>query len=192
MTRSVYVIGGAGTGKSTFTAQLLEGFEFGPLEDIFSARNSKNLVTLRGHRLPGDGLYLGCMREGNHPGTDGLDRACHQTGVGWLMVGDLPTWIIGEGATLAIESFITTLAETTELLLVRLHCSDEIQQARFQKRGTSQSPTFVKSKTTAAANLFEKMDVGDYCDLLNLDSGNDGDWNSAIRECRDWLSLGVI
>ena len=32
MTRTVYILGGAGTGKSTFTAELLEPWDLGPLE----------------------------------------------------------------------------------------------------------------------------------------------------------------
>lgn len=188
MTRSVYIIGGAGTGKSTFTAALLKDHEFGPLEDIFSARNAKNLVTLRGHRLPGDGLYLGRMRD-THPGTDGLDRACHQTAVGWLMVGDLPKWIVAEGATLATESFMHALAEGTDLLLVHLRCSPEVQQARFLERGTEQNPNWVKGRTTAAANLFRLMDESGLCDLLDVDTGDSGDWHNALVECADWLTL---
>ena len=36
MMRSVYVIGGAGAGKSTFTSRLIDGLgvEYGPLEDL--------------------------------------------------------------------------------------------------------------------------------------------------------------
>ena len=48
--KAVYVLGGAGTGKSTFTARVVEMLQaqFGPLKDLHAKENKKNVVTLRG------------------------------------------------------------------------------------------------------------------------------------------------
>jgi hypothetical protein len=105
MTRSVYIIGGAGAGKSTFMSELLAqiGGSPGPLEDLHTARNARgNLVTLRGHFISPDGLYIGCIRD-SFPGTDGLDRASSLPGKEWLDAGhhERLGWIVAEGATLS-------------------------------------------------------------------------------------------
>ena len=82
MTRSVYVVGGAGAGTSTFTSRLLGEYTFGPLADLHTAQNSRGSnITLRGHMVEDDLLlYLGVMREA-FPGTDGLDRVSNIAGV---------------------------------------------------------------------------------------------------------------
>lgn len=185
MTRSVYIIGGAGAGKSTFTGHLLEGVEFGPLEDLLSLRNAKALVTLRGHRLPYDGVYLGCMRD-EFPGSDGLDRASSPVGEAWLQKGDLPRFIISEGATLATRRFITSLHEHTELLLLHLHVDPMIVDLRFWKRGSSQKDSFVLNTETRSANLLRDMNkIGVF--NMSIDTANLRDWDLALDLCRTHL-----
>lgn len=185
MTRSVYIIGGAGTGKSTFTAQLLANQEFGPLEKLFSHPNKKNIVTLRGHRLGQDGLYLGCMRD-RHPGTDGLDRASSPVGEAWLMLGDVPSWIIGEGATLATRRFLTALHEHTELLLVHLTAEEYVKDLRFLQRNTKQDPQFVLATETRSLNLALVMaKAGTRC--LTIDTADPDAWSGAQHEVEDHL-----
>lgn len=164
MTRSIYIIGGAGTGKSTFTSRLLEllGLETGgDLLELHSKPNAKVVVTLRGHELltPRDepaGLYLGVMRD-SFPGSDGLDRATSPTGAEWLRTAELPSLIISEGATLATRPFLSALHETTELLLVHLLASPEEVQRRFAERGSNQDPKFVLNTVTRSANLDRDM-----------------------------------
>lgn len=158
MTQSVYLVGGAGAGKSTFTAELMEEVVYseGILEDLLSLKNAKALVTLRGHRVwdrkDREGLYLGCLRE-SFPGTDGLDRASSPVGEAWLKAGDLPEFIISEGATLATRRFIGALAETTDLLVVHLFVDNETREARFAERGSSQNPQFVANTVTRSRNI---------------------------------------
>lgn len=188
MTRSLYIIGGAGTGKSTFTAALLKDQTMGAIQDLHAKRNAKALVTLRGHPVGDEGLYLGCMRE-SFPGTDGLDRASSPAGAEWLQKHALPLWIVAEGATLATRPFMHALAEYTDLLLVHLRADDFIKELRFRERGSAQDPKFVLATATRSQNLFDEMDRDNTCDLLEVDTAEPGDWHNALVECADWLGL---
>lgn len=196
-TRSVYVIGGAGSGKSTFTAELLTelGYHWtGPLKDLHSAPNARGtVVTLRGHEMRGEEqsvLYLGVMRD-EFPGTDGLDRASSFVGTEWLHreYGDLPDVIIAEGATLASRPFLTALHETTDLLLVHLYVDPVVADLRFLQRGSSQPDSFVKNTVTRSVNLLRDMaKLG--VDCATVDTANLKHWRSAIDGCKEHLQKG--
>lgn len=193
MTRSLYLVGGAGTGKSTFMAQLLSvaGLHLRPqLEDLHATRNAKNIVTLRGHRTTdGRGLYLGVMRKA-FPGSDGLDRASSPTGEAWLLQGDLPQFILGEGATLATRRFLGALADTTTLVVVHLRASDEEKLRRFGERGSDQASTFVTGTATRMANL------ADWCaargvHVFTVDTEYPEAWNMALDISQAFLAAGL-
>lgn len=183
MTRSVYIVGGAGTGKSTFTDKVLGGLGtwHGPLEDFLSLRNAKALVTLRGHRLqqPGSGrqgLYIGCIRQ-EFPGTDGLDRATSPVGEAWLDQRGAQEFefLVSEGATLATSRFLTALHRHTDLLLVHLHVDPAIAEKRFAERGSSQNPTFVRNTVTRSANILAAMNkLG--TSSISIDTGDPDAW----------------
>jgi hypothetical protein len=163
MTRSLYILGGAGAGKSTFMGQLVEKFAmtFDDLESLHTERNARgNPVTLRGHRVQSydgqDGLYIGCMRE-QYPGTDGLDRASSLPGKIWLETEELPEFIIAEGATLSTRPFLTALHENTDLLLVLLHAESWVTELRFLQRGSNQNPSWVHNTNTRSVNLLNDL-----------------------------------
>jgi GTPase SAR1 family protein len=187
MTQSVYIIGGAGSGKSTFMNQLLDGFVMthGPLIDLHSKRNAKALVTLRGHRMNGfageRGIYLGHLRD-SFPGTDGLDRASSPTGAEWLENGPLPDFIIAEGATLATRPFLTALAQRTSLLLVHLWADEMITELRFFERGSGQDPKFVANTVTRSRNLHNYLESQNV-PCLSVDTGDTAAWNLALAAC---------
>jgi len=194
--RAVYIIGGAGAGKSTFTGSLVEamGLTYGPLEALHSLQNAKALVTLRGHGLfdgVGEalGLYLGVHRE-SFPGTDGLDRASSPVGKDWLELwssaGQLPSFILSEGATLATRPFLTALNQHTDLLLVHLHAHDEIIEERFRKRGSNQDARFVLNTITRSRNLLDHMQKLDAW-TMSVDTGDDEAWAMATDICLDHL-----
>lgn len=190
MTRSVYIIGSAGAGKSTFMSQLLDnlGAQLGPLEDLFAARNAKALVTLRGHRFQtqvGDGLYMGCMRE-EYPGTDGLDRASSPVGEEWLYKAELPELIVSEGATLATRRFLNALNEKTDLLLVHLVVEEFVRELRFMERGSTQDERFVQNTVTRSANLFNDI-TG--CWKLQIDTAYPELWDQALSSCLEHLGF---
>jgi GTPase SAR1 family protein len=190
MTRSLYIIGGAGSGKSTFMEELLasSNHEMGPLRDLHTKNNARgNPVTLRGHELAfgwsSAGLYLGCMRE-FYPGTDGLDRASSIAGEEWLEQGgaDAYSYIIAEGATLATRRFLYALQDRTELLLVHLFVDELIADLRFLQRGSSQDPRFVLNTVTRSANLLRDMkDRGAL--TATVDTADIGQWSTAQKLC---------
>lgn len=182
MTRALYVIGGAGTGKSTFMESLLlrAGAELGPLEEFHALRNKKNLVKLRGHTAaPSGGVYLGVMRE-SFPGSDGLDRVCGPVGEAWLdTVRPLPPFIVGEGATLATRRFLAALARNSALLVVHLEAGEAERQRRFAERGSAQDPSFVRATATRAANLAEWCGENGMS-VLPVDTEDEACWDLAL------------
>lgn len=188
MTPSVYIIGGAGTGKSTFMNEILRlsGCQMGPLTDLYQKPNSRGtVITLRGHGLigqPGEGLYLGAMRD-EFPGTDGLDRVSYIPGEAWL--GDpetvFPDFILGEGATLAVRRFLYPLGMVTDLLLVHLHAEDFVKDLRFMQRGSDQKESFVKTTATRSLNLWAEMKTAGVR-TLDVDTADPQRWEYAIEE----------
>lgn len=188
MTKSVYIVGAAGVGKSTFTGQLLKDLGApGPLEDLHAKPNKKALVTLRGHRLGADGLYLGKLRE-HFPGTDGLDRASSPTGEEWLDQGKHAEfhYLVGEGATLSTRRFIEALQRNTELLLVHLVCQQRVWEERLEKRGANQQPHWLAgtvSRTNSLVLDMKKVGVV----VLEVETSSLSDWEMALDLC--WLHL---
>jgi hypothetical protein len=183
VTRSVYIIGGAGAGKSTFMSELLVsiGGSPGPLEDLHTTRNARgNPVTLRGHFIGPDGLYIGCIRD-SFPGTDGLDRASSLPGKEWLDAGhhERLGWIVAEGATLSTLPFLTALDEYTDLLLIHLWVDEMITDLRFLARGSAQDPSWVQNTCTRARNLLRDLDA----EALSVDTADPVAWNLALAAC---------
>jgi hypothetical protein len=181
MTRSVYIIGGAGTGKSTFTRDLLGrlGCQMGPLTDLYSKPNSRGtVITLRGHQLGENGIYLGCMRE-PFPGTDGLDRVSYIPGEEWLVEADLPEFLIAEGATLAVRRFLYSLDVMTDLLILHLKTDELVKNFRLEERGAGQDEKFITATATRSENLANEMrQAGVY--TVDVDTGEMYDWGIAL------------
>lgn len=192
MTASVYVIGGAGTGKSTFTQSLLDmsNRSMGPLEDLHQKPNSRGtVITLRGHRVGLDGMYLGCMRD-SFPGTDGLDRVSYIPGEDWLFTEgrERLEFLIAEGATLAVRRFITALHHTTDLLLVLLEADDFVKELRFGERGSTQDEKFVLATATRSTNLARDM-AKEGVKVWTVDSADPDEWDQALLICHDHLDF---
>lgn len=163
--KAIYMIGGAGSGKSTMMETLLKdiGAELGEYSDLHALphrrKDTNAMVTLRGHFYEsalGPGLYLGNYRE-VHPGTDGLDLVSNPVAVNYLQTVDLlggaPPALIAEGAVLMTKNFFTELSETYDLLVVLLEVGEEERQRRFDSRGSTQGETFVKTTVKRSSNM---------------------------------------
>lgn len=184
MTRSVYMLGGAGTGKSTFMAQLLQRLSvtLGPLEDLHARMGGHGrAVTLRGHQMDGEaisGYYLGVMRAGLFPGTDALERVSHGPATEWVRQGQLPAAIVSEGATLAVRPFLYALQECTELLTLAFHCEPWLHELRLLQRGTGQADSFIASSVTRTNNMVRDLEKKGG-QVLWVDSGDGASWEHA-------------
>jgi hypothetical protein len=194
MTRSVYVVGGAGTGKSTFTAELLEVFDVDKSFVFHRRRKSDgNLDPISGHLLrTADpdflGLYIGKLRE-SFPGTDGLSRSCTPVGVEWLHTASrLPDVIVAEGATLATQGFLSTLAEVTELMLVHLRADPNEVARRMLGRGSSQAEAWVKGSVTRAATAARVAQEAGAL-VLECESDYPDSWEFALAEAISWMGF---
>lgn len=188
MTRSVYVIGGAGTGKSTFMAQLMDEFilDTRALSDIYESQNAQgSRLVLRGHDCISKdvqrGVYLGCLRD-QFPGTDGLDRASSKAATEWLRGAELSGFIIAEGATLTTTPFLLALDDRTDLLLVHLWAEPFVRELRYQERGSNQDASWILNSITRAANMAKKFE-NRQAQLLTVDSADPAAWSLALAAC---------
>lgn len=186
VTKALYLLGGAGTGKSTFMAQLLDdmGYTHGPLEDIHATIGGHGrAVTLRGHPIrnqDSQGLYLGVLRDGPFPGTDALERVSHGPATAWLRSCVLPEVIVGEGATLAVRPFMCALHETTDLQVLAFHCDPWVHELRLLERGTGQAESFVTSSITRTNNLAKLLEAQGG-KVHWVDSGDHRAWQAALE-----------
>lgn len=185
MIPSIYVVGGAATGKSTFVSALLQGRAFGPLIDLHMKPDSRgNRIVLRGHELDDGGLYIGHMRP-EFPGTDGLNRASAITGQEWLENGGAKAYryIVAEGITLSNRRFVTALHRHTDFMLVHLWCESFVKDLRCLERGSAQSPGFMKSSATRARNLWTEL-TADGVQTLSVDTADPALWDYALDVSR--------
>ena len=156
MTRAVYVIGGAGTGKSTFMAELLcrLGVRLEPLSVLWEGQIQKKAgpvnVRLRGQTWSG-GVYLGVLRP-EFPGTDGLDNACLPIARDWLDRAELPPLILGEGMLMGTQSFLPHLAQASDLMVAHLVLPEEERLRRVTARGHEFNPVWSAQTVTRARN----------------------------------------
>lgn len=195
-TRSVYIIGGAATGKSTFMDALVGGAlgaEFGSYGPLYTGKEASTgrARTLCGHRLyvPGvaePGVYIGQHREW-FPGTDGLDLVISPTAAEYLRVGDLPSIIVAEGAVLSTPKFLTALHQETNLLLLHLRAPDDVVVERVAQRGSANhnAEFLLRTKTRASNTLATMRKAG--VAWMSIDTTEPEDIEDALDLCRAHL-----
>lgn len=133
MTRSTYIVGAPGSGKSTLMAELLTGWEPGP----YTKWTSKEMF---GHYLQhpelGSGAYLGRLRP-EYPGTDALSLSVAPQALLWVQAVPLLglDCIFGEGVRLSHISFLLALHEVSDLTVIYLSITPELAAARRAGRG---------------------------------------------------------
>lgn len=151
MTRSLYLIGGPGSGKSTLMSRLLDGWEVGPYERW--TRKEMFGHYLR-HPELGSGAYLGHLRP-EYPGTDALSLSVAPQALLWLE--SLPLlgldWVFGEGIRLSHMGFLNALAAATDLTIVHMDVDPEVAETRRKNRGGKQlSESYCKIALSRADN----------------------------------------
>jgi predicted nucleotide kinase in modified base biosynthesis len=153
MTRSVYLIGPPGVGKTT---SLIHALRLAHLDLAGSDTLDARWPLLSGHRIlragiPG-GVLLGRCRP-RHGGTDALSMAVSPQATAWAAEGRLPRLIVGEGQRLANTTFLGALAARSDLTVAVLDADDDALDARRNARGSNQDPAWMRGARTKARNL---------------------------------------
>lgn len=158
MTRSVYLLGEPGVGKSTVMRHLLEGWTAGPYERWTSREMFGHYLA---HPEQGHGAYLGHLRP-EYPGTDALSLSVAPQALIWL--ASLPLlgldYVFGEGARLAHASFLAELGAQTELTVVYLTAPAEVAaERRLARGGKLLSERYCKVAAGKSRNLAASIPV---------------------------------
>lgn len=167
MTRSIYLTGAPGTGKSTTMEHIVELLELQWLPDERVYRETW-VNPLAGEDGALRGYSLGKRRE-LYSGTDALSMSASPRVLEWLRETELPEWVLGEGARLSNARFLLGLNAIAPLLLVHLTCPDDETDRRVEERGGGLTPTYRASRKTASAALVETLDALDIV-VLQLDT----------------------
>ena len=150
MTRSIYILGGPGSGKSTLMRYLIREWVPGPYIRLIDRE-------LFGHQLINAdlelGVYLGHLRP-EYPGTDALSLSVAPHALRWLQTLDPQlAWVFGEGARLGHAGFLQELSVKTDLLVVHLSVAPEVSLRRRQGRpGKLLTEQYCRATATRAAN----------------------------------------
>src|SRR5699024_5920499 len=128
---------------------------------------------------------LGQMRE-EFPGTDGLYRVCGPAVNAWLRAGNLPDFIIAEGALLANPRQLPVFAEETDLLVLHFTVDEMIADLRFLARGSNQAPTYVATTVTKSRKMAKLMSESGV-EGLDVDTDDPMEWSAAMDRARSWL-----
>lgn len=152
MTRSTYIVGAPGSGKSTLMAKLLAGWEVGPYEKWTRREMFGHYLS---HPELGSGAYLGHLRP-EYPGTDALSLSVAPQAMLWLE--SLPLLglgqIYGEGVRLGHIGFLAALAACTDLTVIYLDVDpEEAARRRLARGGKMMTDQWCKIATSKADNV---------------------------------------
>jgi hypothetical protein len=166
MTRSIYLLGAPGVGKSSVMRVLLEPWKAGPYIR-FTEREMFGHILYEPH-MGISGAYLGHLRP-EFPGTDALSMSVQPQAIQWLQQSDGGlAYIYGEGARLGNLAFLSELARRSRLTVVLLTASPEVLDLRLLGRpdtaehktgrsGRAQDQKWQDGQATRALNTTKKL-----------------------------------
>lgn len=151
MTRSVYLVGEPGSGKTAAMTALLSRYEIGEWENLDKGWGVERLYIENVLK----GTHLGVTRP-SFGGTDALALHTQPLGIRWLESGPVTGGrIYGEGARLASPNFMMALAKLGPVDVWLLDGDLEVFSDRRDKRNHEFKPQFVKGARTRAHRLFD-------------------------------------
>lgn len=159
--RKLIAVGGSpGTGKTTLFRKFMQNFQWETVEP------KKMLPALYCKEL--DLYVLGKYEDGEtFAGTDRLSMAVQP--IAQEFVSETKSNILFEGDRIFNQSFLEfamTLPET-ELSVVFLKVPKDTLEQRYKDRGSDQSETFLKGRTTKYNNLLSNFDLMPYVTEFN-------------------------
>ena len=154
MTKALYLIGGAGVGKTTILQKHTEAFTVSP-----AIRLNKQLWAEPLQLGDVSAYRLGKARF-SFAGTDALGMAVNPDAIEWVQEHPLPDFIYGEGQRLSNFRFLYALHSRTDLHVLHIvnnnaHLMREERALRLGVR--QQSPSFVKATETKSDNLVKLL-----------------------------------
>lgn len=176
MTKSIYILGAPGSGKSTAMASLIADWEPGPYTRLTDREMFGHPLD---HPILGEGLYLGNLRK-QFPGTDALSMSVQPQALLWLERGLSPSlaMVFGEGARLGNPKFLQALGRSTRLTVVYLSGDPEVLAERRASRPDvgswktgrrgAQSEAYARSQATRALNAASEVEGAVWIDTTSL------------------------
>jgi ribose 1,5-bisphosphokinase PhnN len=147
----VHLMGVPGAGKSTAVRKALANTE--RIELDVGAPFAVETFAYEGKTI----AHLGST-EGEYPGTDRLSMAVSPQVVAWLAGGPPVDVVLSEGDRLTSRKFFDQADKIgVELRVVLLAVSEEVAQQRRDKRGSNQSATWLKGRTSKVGNLADRV-----------------------------------
>ena len=169
MTRSLYIIGEAGSGKTTLMHKYTSAFTTSPAIRLHNQLWAEPITSEQE-----SGFRLGKVRH-SFSGTDALGMSVNPDAVHWVEEYELPDFICGEGQRLSNVKFLTALHLKSSLTVIRLINANAVslrQQRANRLNVREQSPAYVKATATKAVNLHKALtDIGIRvvsCDVTGL------------------------
>jgi P-loop Nucleotide Kinase3 len=158
VTRSVYLIGPPGVGKSTLMDGLLADYtRYEPVKVESPPRTTSLVYEPMTDRFGTRAVSLGYRRKA-FSGTDALGMSVNPQAVAWVE-RSADDWdaIFGEGARLANKAFLSALDRHTDLTVVELVAGWETLTQRCAERGSAQSEGWRLGAGTRAQRLSSEL-----------------------------------